>query len=371
MVKQKVLPPTLNSTPISRKVLVAPHVVADPLADIEPSSVTALDWEATLKYRHYLWSLGLSIAEGMDTAQRGMGLNWKVTKELINKTIKDAQTYNEKVWCGAGTDHLKIHTNINLDNVIKAYEEQCEFVEKEGGQIILMASRALASIAKSSDDYVKVYDYILSQVSEPIILHWLGDMFDPELKGYWGEHDIDKAMEICLNIIKKHSNNINSIKISLLDKEKEIIMRRLLPNNVKMYTGDDFNYPELIQGNGEEYSHALLGIFDAIAPLASAAFAYLDKNNIDRFNEVLKPTVPLSRHIFKDPTQFYKVGIVFLAYLNGHQNHFRMVGGLEGMRSVIHLSEIFVLADKAGLLLDAEKSVKRMEKVLKVSGVSL
>lgn len=354
----------------SRKAFAAAHVVCDPLADTDPVKDFRIDWEGTLAYRRYLWSLGLSVAEAMDTAQRGMGLDWEGAKELIRRSLEEARAVGGEIACGAGTDHLLPHPDVTLEQVIQAYEEQCEYVEKHGGRIILMASRALAACAKSAEDYERVYDRILSQVKEPVIIHWLGDMFDPQLTGYWGSKDLDEAMEVCLRIIHKHANKVDGIKISLLDAQKEIKMRRLLPEGVLMYTGDDFNYPELIAGDDQGHSHALLGIFDAIAPAAAAAIHALDAGDKDRFHALLEKTVPLSRHIFQTPTYAYKTGIVFMAYLNGHQSHFRMIGGSESARSVVHLAKLFVLADEAGLLKDPELAVKRMRPVLEVAGIS-
>jgi hypothetical protein len=367
---KKALPVGLTSPCKSRIVYSAAHVVADPLAAIDPSSTSVLDWEATLAYRRYLWSLGLSVAEAMDTAQRGMGLEWSTTKELIQRSVAEAKAYNGGIASGAGTDHF-VHTPAStLDDVIRAYEEQCEFVEGTGSKIILMASRALAAIAKGPEDYAHVYGRILSNVTKPVIIHWLGEMFDPALQGYWGSDSIDEAMDVCLKIIQEHSAKIDGIKISLLDADREIQLRKRLPKGVKMYTGDDFNYPELILGDETHYSHALLGIFDAIAPLASAALKSLDEGDVNGFNKILDPTVALSRHIFQAPTRFYKTGVVFLAYLNGHQNHFKMVGGLESMRSTVHLAELFRLADHAGVFRDPDQAIARMKKVLEIAGVS-
>ena len=354
--------------PKSRIAYAAAHVVADPLADVDPTSRAALDWEATMAYRRYLWSLGFSLAEAMDTAQRGMGLDWETTKELIRRSVAEARTHGAEIACGAGTDHVR-SAGSTLEDVTAAYEEQCGFVEGEGGRVILMASRALAAVAEKPEEYAEVYGGILAQVSSPVILHWLGGMFDPALEGYWGHRDLDDAMEVCLSIIGDHAEKVDGIKVSLLDKDREVEMRRRLPGSVKMYTGDDFNYPELIRGDEEGFSHALLGIFDAIAPAAAGALAALDAGDTDRYEKILAPTVPLSRHIFKAPPQYYKTGVVFLAYLNGHQDHFRMVGGLEGARSVVHLSELFVLADRAGLLLDGERAARLMRRVLAVAGV--
>ena len=364
------LPVVPADPPKSRVAYAAAHVVADPLADIDPTTQTALDWEATLAYRRHLWSQGLSVAEAMDTAQRGMGLNWKTTKELIRRSVAEARELDAGIVCGAGTDHLEYSPATTLDDVRAAYEEQCSFVESEGGRIVLMASRALAAVAKSPDDYAEVYGRILSQVSQPVILHWLGEMFDPALDGYWGHDDLDPATDAFLGIVGDHAAKVDGVKISLLDKDREIELRHIIPEGVKVYSGDDFDYPELIRGDGETYSHALLGIFDAIAPAASAALHALDAGEGDRYEEILAPTVHLSRHIFEPPTRFYKTGIVFLAYVNGHQMHFRMVGGLESARSVVHLSELFVLADRAGLLSDAELAAERMWRVLAVAGVS-
>lgn len=348
----------------------AAHVVADPLADCDPWLQAAVDWDATINYRRYLWGMGLGVAEAMDTAQRGMGLDWQGAKKLIRLSLDAAKDFpNAIVASGCGTDHLALTADITLDDVIRAYEEQMEFIEAEDGKIILMASRALAACAKSPDDYAKVYERILSQVNEPVVMHWLGDMFDPALAGYWGCVDVDDAMDVCLGIINTHADKVDGIKISLLDKEKEISMRRRLPSTVKMYTGDDFNYAELIQGDEHGFSHALLGIFDAIAPAACAALQALGNGDSNTFNSILEPTVPLSRHIFKSPTRFYKTGVVFMAYLNGHQDHFTMVGGQQSTRSLVHLSELFRLADKAGLLNDQEQAIRRMKAVLSVHGV--
>ncbi|KRG12809.1 hypothetical protein ACA30_10705 [Virgibacillus soli] len=353
----------------SRIAFSAAHVVSDPFANTDPLNNAQIDWEGTLAYRHHLWSLGLGVAEAMDTAQRGMGLNWEMAKELILRSVAEAKSVNGRIACGAGTDHLLPGKEVTIENCIQAYEEQCEFVESAGGQIILMASRALAACAKGPEDYERVYNHILQKVSKPVILHWLGDMFDPALTGYWGHTDLDQAMDVCLRVIQANADKVDGIKISLLDEEKEILMRRKLPEGVKMYTGDDFNYARLIQGDELGHSHALLGIFDAIAPAASAALHTLDEGDLQTYHKLLEKTVPLSRHIFQAPTYAYKTGIVFMAYLNGHQSHFRMIGGAEGSRSLIHLSELFVLADQAGLLTDPDLAVKRMKLVTELSGI--
>lgn len=353
-----------------RVAFAAAHVVADPFADNDPWLTPAIDWERTLAFRHRLWDLGLGVAEAMDTAQRGMGLGWPEAKELIRRSLAEAKGRPDAlIASGAGTDHLQPAPGLGLEDVIAAYEEQIDVVEAMGGRIILMASRALAGSASGPEDYLKVYDRILSQVREPVIIHWLGEMFDPALEGYWGSSDHWTAMDTCLKAIAAHSDKVDGIKVSLLSKEKEIAMRARLPAGVRMYTGDDFNYAELIAGNSDGFSDALLGIFDAIAPAASAGLAALGNGKTDSFFELLEPTVPLSRHIFKAPTRFYKTGVVFLAYLNGLQDHFRMVGGQESARSLIHLSELFRLADKARVLADPDDAASRMSRLLAAQGI--
>jgi hypothetical protein len=355
---------------LNRVALAAAHVVADPRADVDPCLTPAIDWDATIAYRRHLWSLGLGVAEAMDTAQRGMGLDWANALELIRRSLDAARDLpGAVVFSGAGTDQLSLALPPTIDHVIQAYEEQVAAIEELGGRIIVMASRALAAAARSPDDYARVYGRILRQVREPVIIHWLGDMFDPALAGYWGVADADAAMDVCLAVIGEHAAKVDGIKISLLDKEKEIAMRRRLPPGVRMYTGDDFNYAELIAGDGQVHSDALLGIFDPIAPAASAALAALARGDRGTFEAILAPTVPLSRHIFKAPTRFYKTGVVFMAYLNGHQAHFTMVAGQESARSAVHLAEIFRLADAAGLLRDPDEAASRMRAVLRVHGM--
>jgi Protein of unknown function (DUF993) len=353
---------------LNRIAFAATHVVADPRADNDPWLDCAIDWDKTIAYREYLWRLGLGVAEAMDTAQRGMGVDWPTSLELIKRSVAAAKTSDGLVFSGSGTDQLDPAKARNLDDVIRAYEEQIEAIEAAGGRIVLMASRALAKVARSPDDYAKVYGRILQGVREPVIIHWLGDMFDPALAGYWGSSDLDDAMTTAVEIINEHAAKVDGVKISLLDKDKEIAMRRRLKQGVLMYTGDDFNYAELIAGDTKGYSHALLGIFDVIAPAASAALVKLALNDTENFHDILAPTVPLSRHIFRSPTRFYKTGVVFMAYLNGHQDHFTLVGGQESARSSVHLAEIFRLADKAGLLRDPELAVARMRTVLAARG---
>ncbi len=353
----------------SRRVFAAAHVVADPLADNTPVSGAHLDWDATLAFRLHLWSWGMSVAEAMDTAQRGMGLDWPVTRELIKRSLAEARSVGGDVACGANTDQ-EPERSLDLDGVVEAYLEQLELIEGEGGQAVVMASRHLAAIADGPEDYHDVYGRLLGQVGRPVIVHWLGEMFDPALRGYWGAVDLDQAQEHFLSLLAEYSEKIDGVKISLLDKDRELYLRKSLPEGVRMYTGDDFNYPELILGDGTHHSDSFLGAFDLIAPAASSAIQALDVGDTDRFEEILNPTVPLSRHVFAEPTFYYKTGVVFMAYLNGHQSHFRMVNGLESARSIVHLSEQFVLADQAGLLADPELASRRMAAVLEVAGFS-
>ena len=362
--------PDPGRPPFDRIAYAAVHVVADPMAAGDPWLDASIDWEATIRYRAYLWDLGLGVAEAMDTAQRGMGLDWTGARNLIRRTLDAAGDRREALLAsGVGTDHLIPGPHVEIDNVIAAYEEQIEFVESLGGRVVLMASRALAACASGPDDYVRVYDRILSQVNEPVIIHWLGGMFDPALEGYWGHADYGEAMSVCLSVIEAHADRVDGIKISLLDKDREIAMRRRLPAGVRMFTGDDFNFAELIAGDAEGHSDALLGIFDAIAPVASAALGRLSDGDIRGFTDLLAPTVPFSRHIFRAPTRFYKTGVVLMAYLNGHQDHFVMIGGQQSARSIVHMAEIFRLADRAGLLGDADLAVDRMRSILSIHGI--
>ena len=361
----------------------AAHVVADPLAAIDPWLDAAVDWDATIAYRMRLWRMGLGVAEAMDTAQRGMGLDWPTSLELTRRSLDAARDVpGALVASGCGTDHLAPDAARHVDDVIRAYEEQMAAIEKLGGRLIVMASRALARVARGPGDYERVYDHVLRQAKQPVILHWLGDMFDPALAGYWGSDDLDAAMETALGVIAANAAKVDGIKISLLDKDREIAMRRRLPSSggpggrgVRMYTGDDFNYAELIAGDGfagapnQRQSDALLGIFDAIAPAASAALSALASGDNARFHAILAPTVPLSRHIFQAPTRFYKTGVVFMAWLNGHQRHFTMVGGQQSTRSLVHLAQLVRLADAAGLIEQPELAATRMRSLLALHGV--
>ncbi|MBB2204075.1 dihydrodipicolinate synthase family protein [Gluconacetobacter takamatsuzukensis] len=350
----------------ARIVYSAAHVVADPFTAADPSGPAAVDWEKTLEFRRYLAGLGLGIAEAMDTAQRGMGMDWPRSLELIRRTR--AELPDALIGNGCGTDQLDPLHARSVDQVIGAYLEQVEAIQAVGGRLILMASRALVRVAQSGKDYERVYRTVLAQCEQPVILHWLGEMFDPELAGYWGSRDFDGALETVLAIIEENRSRIDGIKISLLDKEKEIILRRRLPEGVRMYTGDDFNYPELIAGDGQGFSHALLGIFDPLAAAASYAVAKLGEGDVAAFHAVLDPTVPLARLIFRAPTRFYKTGVVFLAWLNGFQDHFVMVNGAQAMRPLPYFTGIFRLADGCGLLRDPERAASRMKSLLALYG---
>lgn len=349
----------------------AAHVVSDPRRDTRPWEAPAIDWDATLAFRHHLWSLGFRIAEAMDTAQRGMGLDWAGAQELIRRSLAEARTVaGADLACGAGTDHLNPADARSLDDVIRAYDEQVGFVEKHGGRAVMMASRALARLAKSPDDYRKVYGRILGQTKHKVVLHWLGDMFDPQLKGYWGADSFEPALDAVLSIIEENRDKVEGIKISLLENAKEVALRDRLPEGVLCFTGDDFNYAELIEGDGRKYSHALLGIFDAVAPQASKALASLAAGDVATFRAVIEPTVPLSRKIFEAPTQYYKAGVVFLAWLNGHQDHFTMPAGMQSARGLVHYADIFRLADQANVLDRPDLAVSRMKSLMTVLGVS-
>ncbi|MFD8685533.1 dihydrodipicolinate synthase family protein [Streptomyces sp. NPDC059651] len=351
----------------SRTVFSAAHVVADPYADISPDSPAAVDWDATLAFRRHLWSHGLGVAEAMDTAQRGMGLDWAGAAELIRRSAAEAKSVGGAIACGVGTDQLPAGP-ATLAEVRSAYEEQLALVEESGAQAILMASRALAAAANGPQDYLETYAHLLRQAGEPVVLHWLGPMFDPALEGYWGSSDLDAATDTFLQVIAEHPDKVDGIKISLLDAEREIDVRRRLPSGVRCYTGDDFNYPELIAGDDRGFSHALLGIFDPLGPLAAHAVRVLDTGDTKGFRELLDPTVELSRHLFQAPTRYYKTGVVFLAWLAGHQDHFTMVGGLQSARSLPHLAKAYELADRLGLFPDPELAESRMRALLTVNG---
>ena len=354
----------------NRTAIAAVHVVADPLATQEPSLAPAIDWDATLAFRRHVLGLGLGLAEAMDTAQRGMGLDWPAARTLIERSLAQAAPAERtRIVSGVGTDHIDPAEARSLDEVVAAYYEQLAAVQRVGGRVVLMASRALARVASRPADYEAVYSRVLAEADAPVILHWLGEMFDPALAGYWGADDFPPALETALAVIHANASRIDGIKISLLDDAKEVEMRRRLPAGVKMYTGDDFNYPTLIEGDDRGHSHALLGIFDPIAPAASLALSALAEGDGQAYRRLLTPTVPLSHLIFRAPTQHYKTGVVFLAYLNGFQDHFVMLGGAQAMRPLSYFTDLFRLADCADLLRDPERAVERMRSFLRLYGV--
>jgi len=368
---------TRPTTPItSRVAYAAAHVVPQPLADNTPGAPAVIDWDATLGYRHELWSYGLGVADAMDTAQRGMGLDWTATQELIKRSSAEAASVGGAIACGAGTDQLDLAAvptgPAGLRTVIDAYREQIDTVTGAGAKVIVMASRALAVTARSADDYVEVYDRLLSEVDQPVILHWLGTMFDPALAGYWGSDAVETATATFLSLIQAHPGKVDGVKVSLLDAAHEVALRAnlaALPGRVRMYTGDDFNYPELIDGDDEHHSDALLGIFAAIYPAASTALQAYDAGDPARARAILDSTEELGRHIFSAPTLYYKTGVAFLSWLNGKQSNFSMVGGLQSGRSIAHLAHTFRLANRAGLLLDPPLAASRMRLLLAVNGI--
>lgn len=359
---------------MSRIAYAAAHVVPKVTADNTPGAPADLDWDATLAYRHELWSYGLGIADAMDTAQRGMGMSWPATAELIRRSAAEAASVGGRLACGAGTDQLELADipsgAAGLTAVADAYREQIATIREAGAQVVVMASRALAAVATSADDYLSVYRALLSEVERPVILHWLGEMFDPALRGYWGSSDIASATETFVRLIEENADRVDGVKVSLLDAEHEVALRRALPAGVRLYTGDDFNYPELIMGDEHGHSDALLGIFAAIYPAASTALQEIDAGDPVRAREILDSTQELGRHIFEAPTYYYKTGIAFLAWLNGHQPGFALVGGLATGRSVPHLTRIFVLADRAGLLADPDRAAHRMRVFLELNGIA-
>ncbi|MXN63973.1 DUF993 family protein [Stappia sp. GBMRC 2046] len=364
--------PRAPSVPLTRTAFAAAHVVSDPLAERDPwVGRPAVDWENTLRFRHWLWDQGLGLAEAMDTAQRGMGVDWLTAKELIERTMREAKAHplKPRVACGAGTDQVPLAELKTADAVLAAYSEQMEAIEAAGGQVIIMASRAFPAIGADSATYERVYRRLIDQAAAPVILHWLGDMFDPALKGYWGTRDAAEASETVLRIIGENPAKVDGIKISLLDKAHEEEFRKRLPGGVRLYTGDDFNYSDLIEGDGKYHSHALLGIFAAIAPAASQALEALAKGDKATYHALLLPTVPLAREIFKAPTQFYKAGIAFLAWLNGAQSHFIMPGGFQSSREITHYAEVFRLAEKARLLSKPDLAKERMSLLLRLHGI--
>lgn len=362
-------PAVAREPAVSRRAYAAAHVVIDPRADVDPRTGAAVDWDATIRFRRHLWSLGLGVAEAMDTAQRGMGITYPVVRELVERSVAAAPAGRDAIVCGVATDQLPTDPAPTLGAVTEAYLEQLTHVEGLGARAVLMCSRHLAAVATGADDYHAVYGRVVAAATRPVVLHWLGPMFDPALRGYWGHEDLGRAMDEVVALVRDHADRIDGVKISLLDADLEVAFRRRLPDGVRCYTGDDFNFPELILGDDRGHSDALLGIFDPIAAVAAAALARLDAGDPAGFRALLDPTVPLSRHLFSAPTYYYKTGVVFLAYLAGHQDHFRMLGGHESSRSLPHLAQALILADHAGVLPDPELAAARARLVLELSGV--
>jgi hypothetical protein len=353
----------------SRVAFAAAHVVADPRAENVPGAPAVLDWDATLGFRSHLFRYGLGVAEAMDTAQRNMGLDWPTTRELITRSSALARDHGARIASGAGTDHLP-GPAADLDAVTEAYLEQVAFVESTGSEVIVMASRHLAALARHAEDYLSVYARVLEQATRPVILHWLGEMFDPQLAGYWGSADVPAATATFLGLVSEHRDKVDGVKVSLLSADHERELRAALPSGVRLYTGDDFSYPELIEGDGQHHSDALLGAFAAIAPAAAAALAALDDGDLETYRREMAPTLPLSRHVFAAPTYYYKTGISFLAWLNGHQDGFVMVGGLQSARSALHLTRVFELANTARLLADPGLAARRLQDLLATAGLT-
>jgi hypothetical protein len=362
--------------PASRRVFAAAHVAARPGPG---PGAEVIDWDATMAFRDHLWAHGFGVAEAMDTAQRGMGLSWEGARELIARSAERAdQSRSEQTWVGAGrgaatgqgaaaalvcgvsTDQLADGETYPIARIIGAYAEQMAFVQSTGAGVILMASRALAVSARGARDYLEVYGELLRQADRPVILHWLGEAFDPALRGYWGSVDFDEAADTVLELIERAGGRVEGVKLSVLDAGREVALRRRLPAGVRLYTGDDFNYADLIRGDALGHSDALLGAFAAITAPAAAALAALDRGDVAGYDGAMGPTVPLSRVIFEPPTYHYKVGVAFLAWLNGLQPRFAMLGGLQRRRPARHLIRVFELAAAARALADPELAAARM-----------
>lgn len=355
--------------PRGRVAYAAAHVVADHRAENVPESPAVLDWDSTLAFRHHLWRYGLGVAEAMDTAQRGMGLDYPAVRELVRRSAAEARSVGGRIVAGVGTDQLPPGP-ATLSTIRTAYAEQLEDVQAAGARPVLMCSRALAAAAGNADDYLSLYGDLIESADQPVLLHWLGAQFDQSLTGYWGSSNLDHQADTVLALIKEHADKIEGIKLSVLDADFEISLRRRLPAGVRMYTGDDFHYPELIGGDEEGHSDALLGVFAVIAPAAAAALLALDRGQPDRYRQIMDSTVPLARRLFWPPTQYYKTGVVFLSWLAGHQEHFVMVGGLQSARSPAHCARLLELADAAGLLPDAELAAARARAYFTLAGVS-
>ena len=374
------------SRPASRRVYAAAHVAASPDG--------AIDWESTMAFREHLWAHGFAVADAMDTAQRGMGLTWDQARELITYSAQRAAArdaaaqrdpsrfdsaprdparldsaprdlgHSAILACGAGTDQLAAGSAYRLGEIVTAYEEQLDLLQSAGVQVILMASRAMAASTRSARDYLNVYGYLLGQADQPVILHWLGESFDPQLRGYWGAADFDTAADTVIELVRRAEGKVDGVKLSVLDPGHEVAMRRRLPAGVRLYTGDDFNYAELIKGGPDGHSDALLGAFAAITAPAAEALRALDTGDGARYDAVIGPTVPLCRTIFEEPTFNYKAGIAFVAWLNGLQRHFAMLDRFQDRRTAAHLIRVFELAAAAGALLNPDLAVERMDRYL-------
>lgn len=352
----------------SRVAYAAAHVVPKAHADNTPGRPAEIDWDATLAFRHHVWSWGLGVADAMDTAQRNMGLDAAATRELISRSAAEAASAGGSLVVGVNTDHVG-DESISLEQVIDAYTEQLHHAEDAGAGAVLMASRHLARTAQNADDYRRVYREVLAAASAPVVLHWLGTAFDPALEGYFGSTDTDAAAGTLLQVIEANRDKVQGVKMSLLDADAEIAVRRRLPESARMFTGDDFHYVGLIEGDEQGHSDALLGAFAALAPNASAAIQALDHDDVAEYRRILGPTEELSRQVFAAPTYYYKTGVAFLSWLNGHQAAFQMVGGLHAARSLPHLSRIVELANGSGALERPELAAARWHELLTINGV--
>ena len=354
----------------SRVAYAAAHVVPKAFADNTPGQPAEIDWDATLAFRHHVWSWGLGVADAMDTAQRNMGLDARATRELISRSAAEAATVGADLVVGVNTDHVE-DESISIEQVVAAYTEQLHHAEDAGAGVVLMASRHLARVARSADDFRRVYREVLAAAGAPVILHWLGTAFDPALAGYFGSDDTDAAATTLLQIIDYNRDKVRGVKMSLLDADAEISVRERLPRTARMFTGDDYHYVGLIEGDEHGHSDALLGAFAALAPNASAAIQALDRGDVDGYRAILAPTEPLSQQVFAAPTYYYKTGVAFLSWLNGHQAAFQMVGGLHAARSVPHLSRIVELANASGALERPELARARWHELLTINGVDV
>ena len=330
------------TVPLTRTAFAAAPVISDPIRERSPwDTRPALDWDATLRFRQTLCDQGVHLAEAMDTAQRGMGPDWATALELIRRTMAAAKAHpmRPRVAGGAGTDHVAPAALTDANAILAAYTTQAEAIEAAGGQLILMASRAFTALGADETVYRQVCRRLIDQAQDPVILHWLGPMFDPMLAGCWGSADPGRATDVVLTLIAENPATVDGIKISLLDRAHEEAFRARLPAGVRLYTGDDFNYAPLIEGDGTHHSHALLGIFAAIAPAASQALEALALQDHATYHALLAPTVPLSREIFAPPTRFYKAGIAVLSWLNGNQTHFIMPAGIPVLQVLRRVAE--------------------------------